>query len=839
MKRSEQNTPPKMATWKCASTNLIKGICKVALFVSAIIGLTAGAATGQTTIGFASGVGTPQSGIILSGTGINPATGQVFRHLWSADGANGLCRIDADIDSQLAHSINQATCVTTAQGVAFTAGSLAFDPATNNLYVMDTAANGLGVIRLHYHPDGDSGHGLIDTVQQEVLGGLLTAGRRGTVCGIGLNGPLSMTFGPDNNLYLGFKRSPNIMRVQSPNTEPYPCSSIESNVAVSNDGRTAFGLSWIGHDLCGLDSRLAILIHNADQCLTPQNGNISCFATVPSILIGAPTVLASDQVYPAVSGQNLYIGNTTTLTRFNTKTFLTTSTYGGMNFSFISALAVDATNPVNPVLFVGDDPSNGAVAGQGRWFEITNAPLAPGPPAVPIGVTATAGDGVATVSWVNGQNGQAVTSYTVRNSFASNGLTLPDAIVNALPGTAIVPTSATISGLTDGVSYQFEVQASNQLGSSAFSAASNTVTPLAPTAPSAPGAVSASAGNGFAIVAWTAPASTGGSAITSYTVTTLTGGVPVGLPTVVSADFTDTVITGLTDGTTYTFTVHATNAIGSSPESLPSNAVTPLAPPPPPPAPPDLSVAMTGPASVDFGTNATYTVTVVNNGPNTAAQVNLTDSFTNIGAFYVGSSATQGACAAAGANVLCNLGTMPAGASVVVNITLNLSAQGSNQVSVQALDAGGNLLSDPNPANNTFSVATGINGVKNTTDIQVTGSAQNGGPAAGQTDTYTWQIKNGQNQIANDVVFSTTLPSTLIFTSVSSNIGTCTSPAAGSAGGIITCSTGSIPVGQTLIVTINVVVPKAGTIPLQGTATFNGTDTNLPNNSFTVTIQAK
>lgn len=71
-------------------------------------------------------------------------------------------------------------------------------------------------------------------------------------------------------------------------------------------------------------------------------------------------------------------------------------------------------------------------------------------------------------------------------------------------------------------------------------------------------------------VSFMAPVNTGGISITSYTVTSTPG------------NFTATgagspiVITGLTGGTSYTFTVHATNANGDGPESVSSNAVTPI-----------------------------------------------------------------------------------------------------------------------------------------------------------------------------------------------------------------------------------------------------------------------
>jgi hypothetical protein len=107
------------------------------------------------------------------------------------------------------------------------------------------------------------------------------------------------------------------------------------------------------------------------------------------------------------------------------------------------------------------------------------------------------------------------------------------------------------------------------------------VTGTQPTAPAAPTNVTASPGNGSASVSWTAP-SNGGSPITRYTVTPFIGSTAQPPTTVTgSPPATSTTITGLTNGTTYTFTVTATNAIGTGPASAPSNAVTPSNTPPP------------------------------------------------------------------------------------------------------------------------------------------------------------------------------------------------------------------------------------------------------------------
>ena len=90
--------------------------------------------------------------------------------------------------------------------------------------------------------------------------------------------------------------------------------------------------------------------------------------------------------------------------------------------------------------------------------------------------------------------------------------------------------------------------------------------------PDAPIIGTATLGNTEAIVPFTAPSSDGGSPITSYTATSSPGDITA---TVNQAGSGDITVTGLTNDTSYTFTVTATNAIGTSAASAASNSVIP------------------------------------------------------------------------------------------------------------------------------------------------------------------------------------------------------------------------------------------------------------------------
>ena len=198
--------------------------------------------------------------------------------------------------------------------------------------------------------------------------------------------------------------------------------------------------------------------------------------------------------------------------------------------------------------------------GTGPTASSTAIPI--GPPGPPTAVAAMPGSGQATVSWsAPAPNGtSAVTGYVVTPYL---GTVAQTALVKSF-GSA---TTATITGLTNAKAYSFKVAAKNAAGTGPQSTASLPVTVGAPVAP----VVIAVGSSGQAVVSWIAPANNG-SAVTSYVVRTYLGAV---LQSAKTHTLTCTpqpcspartwTVTGLTNGSLYTFTVVAVNARGTGP----------------------------------------------------------------------------------------------------------------------------------------------------------------------------------------------------------------------------------------------------------------------------------
>ena len=228
--------------------------------------------------------------------------------------------------------------------------------------------------------------------------------------------------------------------------------------------------------------------------------------------------------------------------------------------------------------------------------DASNSVTTPTVPGAPTEVSAMPEDVLAVVSWTApvSDGGLPITAYTVTSA--------PGGVTATTTGTSVA-----VTGLTNGTAYTFTVTATNAVGSSASSALSSAVTPTG--VPDAPTNLSATPSDRQAIVSWTSPASDGGLPISAYTVTSAPGG------STATTTGTSVTVTGLTNGTAYTFIVTATNSFGTSMASDPSTPMTPAIVPDTPTdvtaTPSDISavVSWTAPASDGGSPIAKYTVT--------------------------------------------------------------------------------------------------------------------------------------------------------------------------------------------------------------------------------------
>jgi uncharacterized repeat protein (TIGR01451 family) len=123
-------------------------------------------------------------------------------------------------------------------------------------------------------------------------------------------------------------------------------------------------------------------------------------------------------------------------------------------------------------------------------------------------------------------------------------------------------------------------------------------------------------------------------------------------------------------------------------------------------APPaaDVAVVKTGPATGHVGQSITYTITVTNQGPDTASGVVLTDTLPKNAGF--GSvSTTQGTCSSRPKNqvVTCSIGTLARGATATVTIVTKPTKKGDFTDTATVSSTSPN---DPVSGNNTSSVTT-------------------------------------------------------------------------------------------------------------------------------------
>ncbi len=295
--------------------------------------------------------------------------------------------------------------------------------------------------------------------------------------------------------------------------------------------------------------------------------------TGPSSASSAPIVLGAPQQPTGVSATGAQNASSTV-------TWTDPAVTGASPVTQYTVTAADSTTPANggeTCIYTVSNPEadscnvTGLTNGDSYTFTVTATNgSGTGPASAPSAavVPSTVPGAPTAVSATSGANAQSVVSFTAP---ASNGgaaisgytVTAADSTTPANGGQTASGTASpiTVTGLTNGDSYTFSVTATNVSGTGPASAPSASVVPA--TVPGAPTAVTASSTpvtqTTAATVSWTAPASNGGSALTKYTATSSTGSKTC----TATPPATTCNVTGLTNGTSYTFTVTATNAVGT------------------------------------------------------------------------------------------------------------------------------------------------------------------------------------------------------------------------------------------------------------------------------------
>jgi uncharacterized repeat protein (TIGR01451 family) len=251
------------------------------------------------------------------------------------------------------------------------------------------------------------------------------------------------------------------------------------------------------------------------------------------------------------------------------------------------------------------------------------------------------------------------------------------------------------------------------------------------------------------------------------------------------------------------------------------------------------------PDPVLAGQPLTYVISVINNGPDPATNVVVTDalaSLVNIGGLQSATPSPGGTCLPSAPangvtqNLSCNLGTLGVGATATVTVvilpSIAVSGPRTNTARVASLDVG-----DPNPNNNSASVTSQVTAVA---DVTVQKSANPSPVQAGTPLTFVITARNNGPSTAQTVVTTDTMPGNAVLTQlpVVTGGGGCVSPPLGTTGGTITCTWAAIAAATQFTATY-VVRPltsaAGGTVVNSVAITTTTLESNAANNTATTT----
>ncbi len=223
----------------------------------------------------------------------------------------------------------------------------------------------------------------------------------------------------------------------------------------------------------------------------------------------------------------------------------------------------------------------------------------------------------------------------------------------------------------------------------------------------------------------------------------------------------------------------------------------------------------------------TYTVTVTNNGPGAATGVELTDELPP-GVAFVSAQSDAGSCSQAGGIVSCDIPILAPGEQATATIAVFTSSTFgvfiTNTSTVSARET------DPDPANNTFSLVVEIVAPPPFVDLSLTKTMEPPAfPVVGRPTGFRLTIENAGPGFAHNLTVTDTLPANVTYSGATASQGSCTESA-----GTVTCNLGTLLKLDVAHVTINVVANAVGKVINTATVSADETETDPSNNSSTI-----
>ena len=238
------------------------------------------------------------------------------------------------------------------------------------------------------------------------------------------------------------------------------------------------------------------------------------------------------------------------------------------------------------------------------------------------------------------------------------------------------------------------------------------------------------------------------------------------------------------------------------------------------------------PDPVAVGAPLTYTVTVENDGPEPADQIELEDVLPQ-SATFVSATPSQGTCSQVLLVVTCALGSLADQAVATVTIVVTPTGAGT----LNNVAAAESTTSDPDPLNNLASETTTVSGGSGSgTDLAVQKSDAPDPVAIGEDLTYVLTVANSGGDPATGVILTDVLPLGTEVTSIDPSTGSCTGPTLV----VITCDLGDLSDGSSATVQIVARSTREGTMANVASVASDAADTNPSNNlaSESTTVNA-